>query len=323
MPIESSIYNPPALFKNRHLSTLYAALLRNVSAVNQQRERIILSDGDFLDIDWSYTSQKNNSVIIVLHGLEGNAQRPYMLGTTKAFLEHEYDVACVNLRGCSGVPNNLYSSYHSGISSDLHEVIEYILERKKYKQLFLKGFSLGGNVVLKYLGEYSVPKEVKAAVAVSTPCHLYDSMLELHKPNNWIYTQNFRKHLKSKLHKKQQQFPENISISKIKSIKTLKDFDDIYTAPANGFKNAIDYYKKCSSLQFLPAIKTPTLIINAKNDSFLPQSCYPTNEAQENKFLWLDMPNYGGHVGFIEAKDYYFNEKRALAFMKAHHNLSK
>lgn len=323
MPVESSIYNPPLLFKNGHFSTLYAALLRKVPAVEQQRERITLSDGDFLDIDWSYTAQKSDSVIIVLHGLEGNAQRPYMLGTTKVFLEHEYDVACVNLRGCSGTPNNLYSSYHSGISNDLHEVVEYILQHKRYKQLFLKGFSLGGNVVLKYLGEYSVPKEVKAAVAVSTPCNLYDSMLELHKPNNWIYTQNFRKHLKNKLFKKQQQFPKNISISKIKSIKTLKDFDDVYTAPANGFKDAIDYYTKCSSLQFLPAIKTPTLIINAKNDSFLPQSCYPIKEAKENKFLWLDMPTYGGHVGFIQTKNCYFNEKRALAFMKAYLNTSK
>lgn len=319
MPLIDSNYNPPRVFKNGHVSTLYAALVRKVNNVKQQRERLWLNDGDFIDVDWSFTSVKTNKVIIVLHGLEGNAQRPYMLGVAKYFSENGFDVACVNFRGCSGEPNIHYRSYHSGETQDLQEVIDFIINKNKYSAVFLKGFSLGGNVILKYLGENKMlVRELKAAVAVSVPCNLYDAMLALHEPKNFIYSKNFKYHLVNKLKQKHELFNDCASMQQIKNIKTLKDFDDVYTAPAHGFKDALDYYYSCSALRFLDTITIPTLVLNAQNDSFLAPSCYPIKQAQKNQHLFLEMPKHGGHVGFYDTKNIYYNEKRALQFINTY-----
>lgn len=318
MPIINSNYNPPLLFKNGHLSTIYSGLIRKIDEIRQEREQIILADGDFLDLDWSYAENHTRKLIIILHGLEGNAQRPYMTGTAKLFNKQGFDAVCMNFRSCSGQANNLYRSYHSGATKDLEIVIHHVLSTKKYDIIILNGFSLGGNVTLKYLGERSfIPKEVKAAIAISVPCFLYGSMIELHKFKNFLYANRFKKHLLKKLKYKQQNFPDKISDDIFKKINTLKDFDDYYTSKAHGFKDALDYYEKNSSLQFLHHIKTPTLIINAKNDSFLSPECYPINEAKKNTFLFLEMPNYGGHVGFYDKNNIYYNEKRALNFILA------
>ncbi len=318
MPIINSNYNPPLLFKNGHLSTIYSGLIRKIDEIRQEREQIILADGDFLDLDWSYAENHTRKLIIILHGLEGNAQRPYMTGTAKLFNKQGFDAVCMNFRSCSGQANNLYRSYHSGATKDLEIVIHHVLSTKKYDIIILNGFSLGGNVTLKYLGERSfIPKEVKAAIAISVPCFLYGSMIELHKFKNFLYANRFKKHLLKKLKYKQQYFPDKISDDIFKKINTLKDFDDYYTSKAHGFKDALDYYEKNSSLQFLHHIKTPTLIINAKNDSFLSPECYPINEAKKNTFLFLEMPNYGGHVGFYDKNNIYYNEKRALNFILA------
>jgi hypothetical protein len=143
-------------------------------------------------------------------------------------------------------------------------------------------------------------------------------MLELHKFENILYANRFRKHLVRSLERKRLQFPDRISDDEIRSIKTLKDFDDVYTSKAHGFKDALDYYEQCSSLQFLPDIKTPALIINALNDSFLSPECFPIKEAKNNSYIHLEMPKYGGHVGFYQRNKAYYNEERALEFMKNH-----
>ncbi|UOB19160.1 YheT family hydrolase [Abyssalbus ytuae] len=319
MPVISSNYNPPHLFKNGHFSTIYSSLMRKVNGVLQERERITLPDGDFLDLDWSFSTKTTNKLVIVLHGLEGNAQRPYMAGTAKVFNKNNFDAVCINFRSCSGETNSLYKSYHSGATEDLEAVIEYIVSDKKYDTIILTGFSLGGNVTLKYLGERdTVPKQIKAAIAVSVPCFLYGSMLELHKTKNVLYAKNFKKHLLEKLKWKQKYFPELITDEDLKKIITLKDFDDFYTSKAHGFTDAVDYYSKSSSLQFLKNIQIPTLIINAKNDSFLSQECYPEKEAERNKNLFLEIPAYGGHVGFYEKNNIYYNETQSVKFVSEH-----
>ncbi len=318
MPIVKSNYNAPHFFKNGHFATIYSGIFRKVNGVVQEGERITLSDGDFLDLDWSFSASKTNKLAIILHGLEGNAERPYMLGSAKHFNLHNYDAVCVNFRGCSGEINTKYRSYHSGATDDLEDVIKHLLETKNYKGIYINGFSLGGNVALKYLGERNeIPKEIKAAVAISVPCSLSGSCKELHKFKNVLYHDRFRKYLKDKLKHKQLLFPEKISKDHIQSIKTLKDFDDVYTSKAHGFKDALDYYERCSSLQFLNNINIPTLILNAKNDSFLSPECYPEKEAKSNSNLYLEMPNHGGHVGFYEHGNEYYNEKRALDFMRS------
>ncbi|MEO6348220.1 MAG: alpha/beta fold hydrolase [Aquaticitalea sp.] len=317
MPIIESTYKSPRLFKNGFVSTVYSGLVRKVKGVEQKRERIILSDGDFIDLDWSHSKEKSNKLIILLHGLEGDAQRPYMTGTAKLFNENGIDAVCVNFRGCSGEDNLKYSSYHSGATEDLEEVIQFILKTKNYDEIYLKGFSLGGNVVLKYLGErHDIPVQIKAGIAISVPCYLKGSSDELHSFKNILFHDRFKRHLKGKLKIKHQQFPELVTKQDIDKIKALIDFDNVYTSKAHGFQDAHDYYEKSSSLQFLPNITIPTLIINSLNDSFLSPECYPVKAAKENPNLYLEMPKYGGHVGFVDKKNVYYNEWRALEFVR-------
>ncbi len=317
MPILPSRYSPPHLFRNGHFSTIYAGLIRKVSGVLQTRERIALPDGDFLDIDWSYSSQKTDKAIILLHGLEGNGQRPYMTGSAKLFNQKGFDAVCVNHRSCSGEPNELYRSYHSGATEDAEAVIEHVLSLDTYETIILKGFSLGGNMTLKYLGERDLlPEQIKAAIAISVPCFLYGSMLEIHKRKNFLYAKRFKKNLSAKLRWKQARFPEKVNDKDLKHIKTLKDFDDFYTSRAHGFEDALDYYEKAHCLQFLHNIKIPTLLINAQNDSFLSPKCFPIEKAKANKSLFLEMPKYGGHVGFYDKNNVYYNEWRSIDFVE-------
>lgn len=317
MPVIESTYKPPFWAKKSFVSTVFSGLARSVKGVEQTRERITLPDTDFLDLDWSYAQQKSNKVIVLLHGLEGSAQRPYITGTAKLFNDHNIDACAVNFRGCSGEPNLLFRSYHSGATEDLDAVVQHVLLKGQYDEIYIKGISLGANMVLKYVGEgREIPAELKSVIAVSTPCDLKGSCGELLSLKNKHYAIRFLAHLKAKLKPKLEQFPNDLSLADFNAIKTLKDFDDIYTSKAHGFKNAIDYYEKASCLQFLPNIKVPTLIINALNDSFLSPECYPVKEAKQNSNLFLEMPKYGGHVGFVDKKNIYYNEKRALAFVR-------
>ena len=315
MPIIESAYRPPFYFKNGFISTVYSGLVRRVS-LEQTRERITLKDGDFLDLDWSFTNGKSNKLIILLHGLEGNGQRPYITGGAKLFNKNGIDAVCVNFRGCSGEENLKYYSYHSGATGDLIEVIQHAIYKKNYSEIYLKGISLGANVILKYLGERDkVPKQVKAAIAVSAPCYLKGSSEELHLFKNKLYHDRFLNDLVQRLKIKQQKFPDKLSIEEVKGVRKLIDLDNLYTSKAHGFKDAMDYYERSSSLQFLPNIKVPTLVINALNDSFLSPECFPVKEAKKNLNLYLEMPKYGGHAGFIDKKNVYYNERRALEFI--------
>ena len=316
MPVVESTYQPPFWAKNGYVSTVYSGLFRKVHGLEQSRTRIYLSDGDFLDLDWSHANQPTGKLIILLHGLEGTAQRPYITSAAKLFNQNGFDAVAVNFRSCSGEPNLLYRSYHSGATEDLKEVLDHLVALEQYEHMYINGFSLGGNMALKYLGEGNViPKELKGVVAISVPCDLNGSCYELHKLKNKPYAMRFLDHLKGKLLQKQQQFPQRITKEDIDSIKLLIDFDNVYTSKAHGFRDALDYYEKCSSLQFLSAIEIPTLIINALNDSFLSHGCYPVKEAKANSYLFLEMPKYGGHVGFKSKQAFYYNELRALDFI--------
>lgn len=317
MPLIKSKYKPLPLFSNGYVSTVYSGLWRPKINLKQERERITLSDGDFLDLDWSYASKPSNKLIILLHGLEGNAQRLYVVGAAKQFVDNGVDALCINFRGCSGEENLKYSSYHSGATGDLHEVISHALTLDRYDEIFINGFSLGANIILKYLGEetYDIPKQIKGAMAVSVPCSLLDSCIELHRTRNYPYALMFLINLKAKLKRKHVHFPNKFKLSDVKSLKTLKDFDNFYTSKAHGFKDAYDYYEKCSSLQFLKNIKVKTLILNASNDSFLGQECYPYAIAKTHEHVYLETPQNGGHVGFVGRDNVFYNETRALEFL--------
>jgi len=317
MPLLPSTYKPPFWIRNGHVATIYAGTLRKVSLPSQQRERITLPDGDFLDLDWSYAAKKTKQLVILIHGLEGDAQRPYIGGSAHLFNANGYDVCAMNLRGCSGTINTLFRSYHSGATEDLEAVIQHILHLDCYSDFFIQGFSLGGNLTLKYMGENNtLPSQVKAAVAISVPCDLHSSCRQLLRFKNKVYAQRFKRHLLAKLHVKKQQFPNRITDAMIAKIRTLEDFDNIYTSIANGFSNALDYYTQSSCKQYLPNIDRPSLIVNAQNDSFLGPECYPNTIADTHKKLYLETPKYGGHVGFYLPGSQTYTEKRALKFFQ-------
>ena len=316
MPLITASYSPKGLFKNGHFSTVYSAKLRNAPQLVQQRERLTLPDGDFMDLDFSFAKKSSSSIAILLHGLEGNAQRTYIKGQSKILNDYGWEVCAINYRGCSGETNALFESYHAGKTRDLHYVVTYLLEKNKYSKIALVGFSLGGNLLLKYLGEREhIPKEVVAGVAVSAPLHLKGSLEKLSQWNNWLYRTSFLYHLRNKYKEKVRLFPEVASLSLYHKIDSLKTFDDIYTATAHGFKDAFDYYEQNSSLPFLPTIKVPVFILNAKNDSFLSQKCYPFSLAEKSKNIYLETPNYGGHVGFHKTDKLYYSEERAVQFL--------
>lgn len=315
MPVIQSTYNSKYLFKKGHFSTIYSGLVRHVDRVNYKRERLELADGDFVDLDWSYAAQPSSKLIIILHGLGGDASRPYVKATAKQFNANGYDCCALNFRGCSGEDNRLWRTYHSGDTEDVATVISHCIS-KNYDAIYLKGFSLGGNVLLKYLGEgRELASSIKGAVAVSVPCDLHSSCEQLHKLENRLYHDRFKRHLLERLRQKQAIHLNNITDAEITSIKTLKDFDDVYTSKAHGFIDALDYYEKSSSRQFLPNIHVPTLLINALNDSFLGTACFPVKEAKESSNLYLEMPKQGGHVGFYKRDNVYYNEQRALEFI--------
>lgn len=316
MPIIPSSYKAARFFKNGHFSTIYSAKLRPRPRLLQQRERVILPDNDFLDVDWSFSIKKTRKTVILLHGLEGNAQRRYMTGQGKVLVENGWDVCGMNYRGCSGEDNLCYASYNAGKTDDLAAVIDFILKKDRYDELTLIGFSLGGNLLLKYLGERpTLPKEIKKGISISAPLNLKGSLERLSRSENFIYRTSFLHNLKKKYKVKMPQHPDKMSLNELKSIRSLKDFDDKYTAPAHGFKDALDYYKENSSIQFLPNIVTPILLLNAENDSFLSEECYPRELASQSKNIYLEMPKNGGHVGFHQSNETYYSESRALRFL--------
>ncbi|NND88720.1 MAG: alpha/beta fold hydrolase [Flavobacteriaceae bacterium] len=316
MPIIDTTYKANGIFKDGHFATIYSAKLRPIPKLEQKRERLILPDGDFIDLDRSYSNAPSRKVALLLHGLEGNAQRVYIKGQGKVLVENGWDVVAMNYRGCSGEDNHRYLSYHSGQTDDLEPVIDHILSERHYDEMSLIGFSLGGNLVLKYLGERStIPTEIRTGVAISVPIDLRGSLEQLSLFKNFVYSTSFIRDLKKKYKRKMERHPEKMSVKDLKKISTLLDFDNIYTAPAHGFDNAFDYYAKSSSLNFLPKIQHKVLILNAKNDTFLSESCYPYELASKSKNLYLETPKHGGHVGFYESNSLYYSERRTVEFI--------
>lgn len=318
MPIfESSDYRPPLLFRNTYMNTIYTSLVRKVEDLIYIRERITTPDQDFLDLDWSVKG--NNRLVLVLHGLESNANRSYIKGLIRCFNISGWDGVGMNFRGCSGENNLSLRTYHVGETSDLQVVLEHILQLNRYRTVVLVGFSLGGNVVLKYLGEQGAQifPEIKAAVAVSVPCHVPSANIEFNRRRNWMYLRRFLKTLNYKMHEKAAQWPGHLDIKKTNP-RSFDEFDEAFTAPVHGFQNAEDYWTRNSSLQFITNIKVPTLLINALDDTFLSPQCFPKKEAKEMPNFYLAMPKWGGHCGFYTpTKDnVLWSEKTALTFVE-------
>ena len=308
---------PPKWLFNGHIETIYPAIFRKITIATQPKKMLIdTPDNDYFEL-YYYTNHSTKTVIIS-HGLEGNNERPYMLGMAKLFYENKWNVITWNYRGCNGKVNNTVKSYHSGFTEDLEEVIKYA-DKPEIKTISLIGFSLGGNITLKYLANtMGVNKKIKSSVAFSVPMDLYHGCLEISKTKNSIYSKRFLRTMKHKVREKAKKFPE-IQVEHLSNVNNLKTFDDYFTAPLHGFKDAMDYYQSCSSIYVLQHINIPTLIVNALNDPFLPKECFPYELLKDHTYITLETPARGGHVGFCSSNGsrFYWSEIRAYEFISS------
>lgn len=321
MPLlPASAYRPAALLANGHLQTIAASTLRRVPEVRYQRERLELPDGDFVDLDWSWAKagQPARRLGIISHGLEGDSNRPYVRGMARALNQAGFDALAWNYRGCGGETNRLLRAYHLGDTDDLAEVIRHATEAKAYPEIYLTGFSAGGNVTLKYLGENAarVPAQVKRAAVFSVPTDLKASSVHISRWQNQIYLRRFMNSLKEKMRVKDSHLPGQLDLTELNQLRDFPQFDERYTAPLHGFASADDYYEQSASGRYLAGIRIPTLLVNALNDPFLPASCYPRDAATASQFFFLETPAGGGHVGFNEGGPAgpYYSERRAIDF---------
>jgi len=315
--IQHSLYKPPFFIKNGHIQTIYASYFRKTDEVVYNRERISTPDNDFLDLDWSTVGSKK--LVIISHGLEGDTNRSYIKGMVKAFNSSGWDGLAWNFRSCSGETNQTKGFYHSGSYEDLETVIKHVASNYHYERIDLTGFSMGGNITLMYLGKRGnkVHPAVNKAAVFSVPCDLKNSSEQLAKLSCKLYMKRFLRKLKRKLEAKKRLFPDLLDQTDFHLIKNFKQYDDCYTAPLHGFKDAEGYWEQCSSGKFLNKITIPTLIVNALNDPFLGENCYPREQASQSKFVFLEIPKTGGHVGFplFNHKNQYWSEQRAVEFL--------
>ncbi len=296
MTINLPKYKPPLLLRNGHLATIVPNLFRKSAFQYNHRERIDTDDGDFLRVD-SYR-QNSEEVLVLLHGLEGSSMRPYIRNLAQVAVGAGLDVIALNFRSCGGEMNLKARFYHSGETGDLGFLLKHLKAKKKYNKAYLAGFSLGGNVMLKYLGEQSdqAKEFVKGAMAISVPVDLATSAKEIEKFTNSLYLKRFLRSLKGKVRAKMHAFPHAADWMGGLGASGFYDFDDAVTAPLHGFDGVMDYYTSSSSLPLLDKIKVPTLLLNAQNDSFLSENCYP--QLNESEYFHPLYPDFGGHVGF-------------------------
>jgi len=315
MPIiDAQEYKPRWSQRNGHLGTLIPYLFHNKHPNPFTRERINTPDEDFIDVDKVING--NDKVVMLCHGLEGSAASNYILNMSSLLVGYDFDVLAINYRGCSGQMNNKLRMYHSGATDDIHTVLSHY--ESAYTSIALIGYSLGANMVTKYMGESTFEKsyKIKAAAGISAPCDLAACSAVISRSGNYIYEKRFLISLTNKLKAKAKLFPEEIDLSKVKTVKSLRDFDEYFTGPLHGFKNASEYYELNSSNKYLDDIKTPILIINAYNDPFLDPNYFPRKEAQDSEYVHLLIPKYGGHVGFMGlGQNYSWADLKALDFI--------
>jgi predicted alpha/beta-fold hydrolase len=328
MPVIASLYRPPFLLANGYVQSILPTLVRRIDVSHFQRERIATNDGDFLDLDWSRTDHvgtpasgpefSGKTLLIISHGLEGHSRRPYVAGIVRDANAKGWDALAWNFRSCSGEMNKTLRFYHSGATDDLERVIEYA-HRLGYQSIHLVGFSMGGNLSLLYAGRKGrdIPQHVKSVCVFSVPCDLAASSARLAERKNKIFMWRFLKDLKEKIEAKALDFPEQVSAENYHKIKNFQQFDDRYTAPIHGFDDAADYWAKSSCNTVLADIRIPALLVNAKNDPFLPIECFPYKEANASQWLTLEVSESGGHVGFIEINcdNTYWMERRVVDFI--------
>lgn len=316
MPVIPSDYHCPRLLRHGHLHTIYAAYRRAATPrPSFIREEIRTSDGDTLQLDW--VCMDAPYLMVITHGLEGSTRSSYVRTIAQCARRAGWDVLAWNFRGCGGAPSALPCTYHSGKSEDLREVLRHVLDHCRYQGVGLVGVSVGGNITLKYLAEEGgcISPKILGAVAFSAPIDLAASARQLALLSNRIYLRHFLRTLRHKARRKAEQFPGTFDIERTLRARTFEEFDEHFTAPLNGFESAQHYYRVASSVYLLEQLRISALLVNAIDDPFLPPPCFPIDLANESRNLWLEMPRFGGHVGFRCRKSDCWMGERAVAFL--------
>lgn len=334
--IDAGPYPVPAWLPGGHVQTLYGAFCAQHPTLHFVRERVDTPDGDFVDLDWcgpglnpnqrpdGQASPHESSLVgtaahrwiedgdqavlsgdgpalVLFHGLEGSSLSPYMQTIAHALRAAGWIVAAAHFRGCSGVPNRLARAYYSGDSAEIDFIIGHVRARLPEASLHAAGISLGGNALLRLLGESGAPVHgLRAAAAISVPMDLAACGGRL-SDTLWgrqIYSRYFLRSMCRKIFDKAREFPGLVDVSRARNLRTLREFDDLYTAPMHGYHNALDYWTRASSLPLLASIRTPTLVLNARNDPFVPEASLPGSHDASDDVL-LHQPAQGGHAGFV------------------------
>jgi predicted alpha/beta-fold hydrolase len=292
-------YRPSRWLPHAHLQTIYASLAARAPQVEYRRERWDTPDGDFVDVDF-VDGPRDAPSVHLFHGLEGSSRSHYARALMHAVRARGWRGSVLNFRGCSGEPNRLPRAYHSGDSEEVDWVVRRLRERLGEHRLFAAGASLGGNALLKWLGERGedVRALVTRAAAVSAPMDLMAGGDALGHGFAMVYTRHFLVSLKRKSNHAIARFPKLFDNDKVQRSRTLRDFDNAFTAPVHGFAGTDDYWTRASSKPWLSAIRVPTLVVNARDDPFMPEAALPT-EREVSDAVRLEFPAKGGHVGFV------------------------
>jgi len=311
-------FKPAWGLKNQHFQTLYSTFFKKIPPLNITIEKFELDDGDFVECYWHKLkkSEETTPIVVLFHGLAGSYNSPYIQGVMQKLYQHGFNSVLMHFRGCSGKPNRLARSYHSGETNDAKAYLSHLKEEFPHAKLFGVGYSIGANMLLKLLGEMKENSPLEKAIAISAPMQLDVCANKIDTGFSKFYQAYLLKSLNKTLEDKydQHDMKSLIGIEKkdVKNLKTFWEFDDVYTAPINGFKTAQNYYKQCSSKQFLKDIKTPTLIIHAKDDPFMTTEVLP-NKNEISPSIELEVSSHGGHVGFIGGSifnpNYWLEEK--------------
>lgn len=317
----NSEFKPAWWLSNRHAQTIYPTLFRRVRQLSPQRERIEFPDGDFADCDWvGGIDAATRPVVIVLHGLEGSIRSSYAAGLIAAIQRRGWRGGLLHFRGCSGEPNRLASSYHSGFIDDLDFLVRRLRHEEPYTPIAIVGFSLGGSVLLNWLGDHnSATSTINAAVGVSVPFDLALAAETVANKTSWIYNNYLLRSMRANTARKFASIPSPIRMPHLRSLKTFRQFDNAITAPLNGFANADEYYRRCSSRQFVAQVDTiPTLLIHSDDDPVTGSGAIPTaNELGSS--VALELTRGGGHVGFVSGcnpmRPTYWLDTRIPAFL--------
>lgn len=321
--IIKSCFQPHPWLKNPHLQTLFASKLRKCNLPKLQYERLVLPDGDFVDL--ALHTSNPGPIVCVFHGLQGSIRSTYASGIINTLLENNFNIAFMHFRGCSGEPNRLAKSYHSGHTEDIRFLIETLRARYHDKQLQAIAYSLGANALLKYLGEEGDKCSLNSAVAVSPPLVLAESAERLNNGLSRLYQMWLVREMQTAVLEKQRYYPHLSLPKNPRQYKDFMSFDHNVTAVVNGFKSGADYYAQSSARQFLSTIHIPTHIIFAEDDPFFTQRCIPTNEELSNS-VNFELSAHGGHVGFIEqnnaGKQGYWLERRIPEILRYYLNPS-